>query len=200
MSWIEVSVMSQRKEFVALATDQEANISELCRRYGISRKTGYKWLGRAATGEEDWFRDRSRRPHRSREQIAAAVEAAIVAERERRPAWGARKIRACLERAGWSKLPAASTVHAVLRRQGLLESSEAGGAAEMQRFERDSPNELWQMDFKEKLPTARGPCYPLTVLDDHSRFSVCVEACGNQREATVRAALNTTPRRAPHAA
>lgn len=192
MSWMEMSMMSQRKEFVALAMAEEANISELCRRYRISRKTGYKWIARAASGEGDWARDRWRRPHRSQGQISAELEEAILEVRDKHPVWGARKIRNCLERAGCKKIPAVSTVHEVLRRRGELKKRPVSQPSQMKRFERESPNELWQMDFKEGFQTARGPCHPLTILDDHSRFSVSVRACSNQRESTVRSSLIST--------
>lgn len=192
MSWMEVSVMSQRKEFVELATSEQVNKSELCRRYGISRKTGYKWIARAACGEADWACDRSRRPHRSRGQVSSEVEEAILKVRGKHPVWGARKIHNCLERTGYEKIPAVSTIHAVLRRRGELTKRASSQLSQMQRFERESPNELWQMDFKEGFQTSRGPCHPLTILDDHSRFSLTVRACSNQQEQTVRSALIPT--------
>src|SRR5258705_12979769 len=115
MPWQEVSIMDQRGEFVALARTAGANRSELCRRFGISGETGYKWLDRAVEGGADWSADRSRRPHGSPRRSAAALEAAVFRARDRHPAWGARKIPRCLEDHG-GVAPAASAVHAVLGR------------------------------------------------------------------------------------
>src|SRR5215468_4681042 len=109
MPWSEVSVMDQRREFVGLAMQEGANRRELCRRFGIHPDTGYKWLARWATGEEE-LADRSRRPHASPARTETALEARVVAMRDEHPAWGARKIARCLERAGHA-CPAISTVH-----------------------------------------------------------------------------------------
>ena len=111
--------MDQRVEFVALARAAGANRRELCRRFGISAKTGYKWLERAAREGEGWLADRSRRPHASPWRTEAELEAAVLRVRDRHPAWGARKIRRCLEDEG-VMAPAASTVHAILVRHGCV--------------------------------------------------------------------------------
>ncbi|MGJ4972657.1 helix-turn-helix domain-containing protein, partial [Bradyrhizobium sp. HKCCYLRH1073] len=99
MPWREVSVMDQRREFVMLAKQEGANRRELCRRFGISPQTGYKWIQRHDAGDTA-LADRSRRPHRSPERTAAATEQQIVALRDAHPAWGARKLARCLERDG----------------------------------------------------------------------------------------------------
>ena len=93
MPWKEVSIMSARKEFVRLATQPGANKSELCRRFGISRPTGDKWIARAQRGEA--LEDRSRRPQRSPERCAPAIEQPIVKLRQEQPAWGARSSTVC---------------------------------------------------------------------------------------------------------
>src|SRR5438552_593528 len=98
MPWQEVSIMDQRVEFVALMRAAGANRSELCRRFGVSSKTGYKWLGRAAQGSEDWSADRSRRPHESPRRSEAALEAAVLRMRDRHPPWGDGPAQ------GWTKL------------------------------------------------------------------------------------------------
>ena len=98
MPWREVSKMDQRREFVRLATQEEVNRRELCRRFGIHPETGYKWLRRWAAGEE--LADRSRRPHASPGQTERAIAERILAVRDAHPAWGARKIGHCLERDG----------------------------------------------------------------------------------------------------
>jgi transposase InsO family protein len=182
--------MLQRQEFVRQAQAEGANISALCRQSGISRKTGYKWLARYRTAGEGGLEDRSRRPHHSPGQTGAAVEAAVVQARQAHPAWGGRKLKAWLEQHGQTALPAPSTIRAILARQGMIEAAEAAKHRPTQRFERQAPNELWQMDFKGDFALGNGQrCHPLTVLDDHSRFLVGLRACGDETETTVQAEL-----------
>ena len=194
MPWREVSAMEQRREFVRLAMMEGANRRELCRRFGISPEVGYKWLARVQAGDGD-LTDRSRRPHASPARTGAVIEAAVLAVRQAHPAWGARKIKAWLEARG-AVAPAVSTVHEILRRHGRIETfPEAPGKA-WTRFERSEPNELWQMDFKGWVRLASGECcHPLTVLDDHSRFSPALRACPDQQSATVQAHLEQAFRR-----
>jgi len=192
MPWKEVSVMDRRQEFVTFAAAAGANVSALCRTFGISRKTGYKWMERAGgeTGQAI-FEDRSRRPHHSPRRTVETLEQSVLAVRDAHPAWGARKILHVLERDGIAP-PAPSTVHAILERHDRIIPSAREGKA-FGSFEREAPNLLWQMDFKGHFQLGNGVwCYPLTVVDDHSRFSVCIEACDNQRTATVREALERT--------
>lgn len=186
MPWQEVSIVDQRRELVALAAGDGANRRELFRRFGVSVPTGYKWLGRAAAGED--LVDRSRRPHHSPGQTAPELEAAVLAVRDAHPAWGARKLVAVLARTGWTP-PAASTVHAILVRHGRI-VAPAGGPRAEGRFERAAPNELWQMDFKGRFRLGNGRwCHPLTVVDDHSRYALCLEACAGETGSTVRGRL-----------
>ena len=192
MPWRKVSIMEQRREFVRLAMQEGTNRRELCRRFGIHPDIGYKWLARWAAGEE--LSDRSRRPHSSPSRTDAAVEQSILAVRDQHPAWGARKIAAALLRHG-VVCPAESTVHEILKRNGRI-VAPPGGAAAHQRFEKPAPNLLWQMDFKGHMPLADGSrCHPLTIVDDHSRYAVAIEACTNEREITVRGRLERTFRR-----
>ncbi len=181
--------MSQRHEFVVLASEAGVNIRQLCRRYQISAKTGYKWLQRYRAGGVAALADRSRRPRVSPRQCAAAVAEAVVALRQVQPSWGGRKLRRRLQDLGAEQVPAASTCTAILRRAKLV--GTAGPApGPWRRFVRVAPNELWQMDFKGHFATQAGPrCHPLTVLDDHSRFNLVLAAAANQTGATVRSAL-----------
>jgi len=184
MGWKECDRMSQREEFVMLAKQPTTNMAALCRRFGISRRTGYKWLRRARVGEP--LADRSRRPHHCPLRTDRAIEQAIVAVRQAHRAWGGRKIRQVLINQDRSDVPAASTITGVLRRHGLIDPIESTKHRPWQRFERSAPNDLWQMDFKGDFALNRGGrCYSLTVLDDHSRYSLAVRACGNQRGTTV---------------
>jgi len=194
MPWREVSVMDQRREFVRLAEQEGVNRRELCRRYGISAQTGYKWLKRFAAGDAE-LADRSRRPQRSPGRSEALAEALAVAVRDAHPAWGARKIARCLAREGHD-VPAVSTVHAILRRHGRIVPPAGTPGQPYKRFEKEAPNLLWQMDFKGHMPLGNGTsCHPLTMVDDHSRFALCVAACADEQGATVRTHLEATFRR-----
>lgn len=192
MPWREVSKMDERREFVRLAMQEGANRRELCRRFGIHPDTGYKWLTRAAAGEE--LSDRSRRPHTSPERTPVAIEQRVVAVRDAHPAWGARKIVRYLEREGIAP-PVRSTTHDILRRHDRI-VVPAGGACACLRFEKPAPNLLWQMDFKGHVAlSGGGRCHPLTIVDDHSRYAVGLEACGNEQAATVQSRLEGVFRR-----
>jgi transposase InsO family protein len=186
MAWQEASIMEQRFEFVVLATSRGANITALCRRFAISRETGHKWITRFRVGGRASLEDQPRRPKASPERTAETVEAAVIGLRDEHPAWGGRKLRARLLAMGRVDVPAASTITEILRRHGRIDAAESPKHAPMQRFERARPNELWQMDFKGHVPMHRGGrCHPLTVLDDHSRFSIGLYACDNERHQTV---------------
>lgn len=189
MPWHTQTPMSQRLEFVVLATGSGLAFSELCRRFGVSRKTGYKWIGRFKAGGQEALVERSRRPHRSPRLIAPKVAQAVIALREE-TTWCGRKLRRRLQMTGFTPLPAASTCTEILRRADLLKKD--GPRGPLQRFERPSPNELWQMDHKGDFPLQSGQrCHALTVLDDHSRFNLVLDAADNQRTPTVQAALTT---------
>lgn len=178
--------MDQRLEFVRLALLDGSNRRELCRRFGISPGTGYKWLERHVSGESCC--DRSRRPHTSPAQSPAAVEAAVLEVRERHPAWGARKIHAVLSDKH-SDVPCPSTIHAILRRHHRI-VPPLGGSRATGRFEREEPNQLWQMDFKGWSRLGNGMAlHPLTVIDDHSRYCLCIAALAGETGATVKPAL-----------
>jgi transposase InsO family protein len=184
--WKEASLMSLRLEFIQLARQEGANVRELCRRFQISPATAYKWLKRHAEGGADALADRSRRPKTSPRRTAEAVEQAILQVRAEHPAWGARKLRAILAERGHPDLPADSTVHAVLRRQGCVTPAGNATRRPFQRFEHAHPNALWPMDFKGHFALLAGRCHPLTVLDDHSRYNLELGACGDEQGETVR--------------
>ncbi len=119
----------------------------------------------------------------------------MLALRSEHPAWGARKLRARLAALGHGELPVASTITAILRRHHLLDPQEAAKHRPCHRFEHPEPNDLWQMDFKGDFSLGRGRCYPLTVLDDHSRFSLGLRACPSQHRQGVQEALTLIFRR-----
>lgn len=178
--------MDERLRFVSRLLDGEA-MAEACREFGISRKTGYKVFNRYKEHGLEALSDRSRRPVRYANQLPQQIEGLIVALKRDKPHWGARKIRELLVRRldGDVRVPAKSTVHAVLHRHGLVKppgrprrramgTPLSLGAA---------PNDLWCADFKGEFKLGNGRyCYPLTVTDQASRFLLLCEALGSTRE------------------
>jgi transposase len=167
MPWKESSVMDERMRFVIRLKDGEG-MASLCREFGISRKTGYKIFERYEQCGLEGLSDRTRRPFRYANQLPEQVEAAIVAAKKEKPHWGARKIRERLIR--WLphavKVPAASTVHAVLDRHGLVRSpARSRPRAEGTPWSDGlNPNDLWSTDYKGEFQLAdKRYCYPLTV-------------------------------------
>jgi len=194
--WQEVSTMSLRLEFVSLAMQPGANIAELCRRFCISRKTGYKWLHRYGNGDMAALADTSRRPHRSPARVVRAVERAVLDLRDQHPNWGARKLIRRLADLGYCGLPSPSTGQAILRRGGRITSQQSAQHKAFTRFERAHPNSLWQMDFKGHVGLSDGSrCHPLTVLDDHARYNLALRACADERGHTVQEQLAALFRR-----
>jgi transposase InsO family protein len=193
--WLEQSIMDQRREFVMLFEQEGTSRRSLCRRFGVSPETGYGLARRYRQEGLAGLGDRSRRPQRSPARTAGAMEALVLCVRDAHPCWGGRKIRRRLQDLGHEDVPSASTITEVLRRHGRIDPTASAARERPQRFERASPNELWQMDFKWHFPIAGGRCHPLTVLDDHSRYSLGLRACGNETEATVTAELTSIFRR-----
>jgi transposase InsO family protein len=189
--------MSFRKEIVSLANRSDANIREISRRFNVSPKTIYKWLGRYDEKGEEGLRDRSRRPHQSPKRTGKPIESKVLKVRDRHPAWGARKIGARLRAMGERVVPVDSTIHEILRRQQRIDPQESEKHHAWKRFEHAEPNQLWQMDFKGWFTVGgRGvQCHPLTILDDHSRYVVCLKACPNERTETVQLHMTETFRR-----
>ena len=174
MSWETKTVMEQRNQFVLDASAEDANISELCRQYGISRKTGYKWINRSELGLP--LCDQSRRPNRQPSKTADNIEQEIIQLRLQHPSWGGKTIRAALEAAGVEGLPSDKTCCNILKRNGLIDPAESTKHTAFQRFEKERCNEMWQTDFKGDFLLGNGVrCYPLTILDDHSRFSIRID-------------------------
>jgi transposase InsO family protein len=186
MPWKEITPMSQRSELIKRAKLEGANISALCREYGVSRKTVYKWLKREQEAGAAGLLEQSRCPKHSPGQTHQTMEALVLGVREAHPAWGGRKIRRILQNQKYPDVPAPSTITAILRRNEMIDPQQAAKHKPFQRFEREYPNELWQMDFKGFFALqAGGYCHPLTVIDDHSRFLVGLKACPNETHITV---------------
>lgn len=188
MPWRESSVVDQRLEFVRLANQNSVSHAELCRRFGVKRDTGYKWLARFQQDGVDGLTDRSRKPQRSPNRTTPETEELVCGVRRAHPAWGGRKIRGFLLRQG-HEVPAASTITQILRRNDLMADADPQPRA-YRRFEAPAPNRLWQMDFKGWVTMAKGGrLHPFGLLDDHSRYNLSLRASGNQRTPTVKGYL-----------
>lgn len=190
MPWRSESAVDLREAFVRSCLSDGANVSELCRHYGISRVTGHKWLRRFEAEGLPGLADRSRAPHGNARSVSAEVEALLVAERARHGDYGAGKLLARLaERHPAVAWPARSTAHEVLRRHGLVEHPrrrrpQVDGAK--RGVEADRPNAVWSADFKGEFRLGDGTvCYPLTVSDGYSRYLLACTALENVRGSTV---------------
>ena len=177
----------QRVKFVVAAYRREKCMAELCREFDISRPVGYAWLRRYEQGGVEAIAERSRRPQRSPRRKEAAIEQQVIALRRRYPDWGARKLGVLLAEQGVEL--GRNTIHRILLKHQLVHPADRHEVA-LQRFERGAPNELWQMDFKgPKL--WHQPVGPLSVMDDHSRYLIALEAVGSTRSELVREQLET---------
>jgi transposase InsO family protein len=188
MPWKECSVMDERLRFVAKLLDGES-MTEVCREFGISRKTGYKIFARYKESGFEALSDRSRRPVRYANQLPPQIESLIVTLKREKPHWGARKIRELLVRRldGDIRIPAKSTIHAVLHRHGLVKGLRRPRhrASGTELSAGMAPNDLWCADFKGEFKLGNGHyCYPLTVTDHASRFLLLCEALESTREDT----------------
>ncbi len=174
MPWQERDMRSERIRFVVRSLEAGVNMSVLCREFGVSRQTGYKWRRRyLEVGSFQQLVEQSRRPHHSPRRTPEWVEARVEALREA-TGWGGKKLGVLLAEEGISI--ASSTVDRILKRRGLVRTGDRHRAA-TRRFCRERPNELWQMDFKGQCRVGSGGwCYPLSILDDHSRFAIGLRA------------------------
>jgi len=167
--------MDQRVRFIADVQRGALSMSELCERYGVSRKTGYKWVARYAEGGAAGLAERSRRPVFSPQETPSAVVDALLEGRQRHPTWGAKKLLWLVGRKHPGlALPARSTVCDVLKRHGLVRSPRrrrAPGHPGKPMSTMSAPNDVWCADFKGQFRTRdRRYCYPLTVTDGFSRY------------------------------
>ena len=185
MPFRAMDVREQRVQFVVAAIRKEKPFGKLCQEFGVSRPTGRLWLQRYREQGIEGIAERSRRPHHSPQQTSCAIEQRVVELRERYPDWGARKLQYQLRQNGL--VLTVSTVHRILLRHGLVREEDRHRPA-VQRFERATPNDLWQMDFKGASQWGT-PVGPLSVLDDHSRYLVALQAVGHARGDLVRAQL-----------
>ena len=169
MPWKDTSVLDERIRFVALALRRKQSFTNLCAEFGISRPSGYRWLHRyQETGSFTALVDRSHKPESSPNQTPAGIERRVL-ELRARDGWGAKKLYVKLEEEGIHL--SVTTINRILHRNGVMRRKDSHQPA-LKRFERPYPNQLWQMDFKARYPIQGGHCYPLAILDDHSRFAV----------------------------
>jgi putative transposase len=193
MPWSETRAVNERARFVLEASEGWTPVSELCRRYGISRRVGYKWLKRFQRGGLSALEDRSR----ARQVQAGATPPEVISQilelRRAHPTWGPRKLLARMQQlkpeARW---PSASTIGEILRREGVSKPRRrrAGrsGAWAPARTAADEPNRVWTADFKGEFRLGSGRlCYPLTVQDAHSRFLLGCQALPGTGTAGARA-------------
>jgi transposase InsO family protein len=173
MPWKDTTVVDLRAAFVYQVNVCHQSVAGTCRQFGISRKTGYKWLRRAAV--DGLLTDRSRRPKFSPTSTSPEVEERLLQVRDQH-GWGPRKIRAYLVNTQGLTLPSVRTVANILTRCGRIKSPELKLQAS-QFFERPLPNQLWQCDFKGPLEVERRRVFPFAAIDDHSRFAVALRAC-----------------------
>jgi len=178
--------VDERLRFVARLLDGEP-MAEVCRSFGISRKTGYRIFSRYREHGLEALSDRSRRPVRYANQLPPPIESLIVRLKGEKPHWGARKIRELLVRrlAEEVRIPARSTIHAVLDRHGLVKhgSGPRRRACGTPLSAGSVPNDLWCADFKGEFKLGNGRyCYPLTVTDHAARFLLMCEALESTRE------------------
>lgn len=172
MPWERKTVEEQRKEF-AEAAKETKNFSALCREFGITRKTGYKWVERYAENAD--LSDKSRKPFKIANRTPIETEERIVALRRENPGWGAKKLKEVLERQGYA-VPCMKTVNNILKRYGCISAEESLKHQAFTRFEKEHCNEMWQTDFKGEFRMAdNNYCYPLNIFDDHSRFAIKIE-------------------------
>ena len=177
MPWKDKTVEGLRKEFIE-AAKATRNFSSLCREFGISRKTGYKWLERSRISGS--VSNRSHAPHHIPGKTPEEIENAILKVRADNPEWGAKTIIKVLENQGYTDLPCARTANNILQRNGCISEEESKKREQTMRFQREHCNELWQIDFKGDFPLLDGTrCFPLDIIDDCSRYCLGIFAKNN---------------------
>jgi transposase InsO family protein len=192
MPWKEVTSMEERKRFVELASEWQGNFKDLCSAFGISAKTGYKYLNRYHESGLLGLKEQSRQPKTNANKTKANIADLVIKARQLHPSWGGEKLKNYLHAKGHKELPTEKTIDRILRRNGLITAEASEKHKPWKRFEHENPNDLWQMDFKGHFATANGRCHPLTVLDDHSRYSLLIKACKDEQRETVKEALIET--------
>lgn len=189
MPWIEVTAMEEKERFILSYETLDCTFTALCKSFGIATKTGYKYLAKYKKFGMPGLKESSRQPKTSPSKTKYDIENSILNVRRLHPSWAGEKIKAYLTNKGYKNLPSEKTIDRILKRNGLITIEESEKHKPFIRFEHENPNDLWQMDFKGHFPLVSGRCHPLTLLDDHSRFSLLIKACDNERADTVKTAL-----------
>jgi transposase InsO family protein len=191
------TVMKQKLEFILLIkNNNKIRFKELCNRFKISRKTGYKWLNRFNKIGISGLENNSRRPIRSPLKCRKEIEDYVIKLRKDEPEWGPKKLKRILDNQHekgyypYEYVPCKNTIGKILKRNNLIDPEKSLKAKPFQKFEYDNPNDLWQIDFKGYFKMLNYElCYPLAILDDHSRFNIGLFACSNQKYLTVKTHL-----------
>lgn len=179
MPWKEKSKTMIREEFVKRVLSHEKSKSALCREYNISRPTGDKWIKRYLNGED--LSDKSKTPFKTANKTPETTEAVIVNYRKEHPAIGATKIQKILVNKGYENVPCASTINAILKRNGCISKTASENSTSYKRYQKDNPNDMWQADFKGHFTLMNNTkCHPLNIIDDCSRFNLCCKALLNE--------------------
>jgi transposase len=181
MPWKESRILDQRLQFLSSYQKEEMSVADLCRTYGISRPTAYRWINRYNEAGPEGLVDRSSRPHSCSHATLEPVENAILVLRAKHPSWGARKLKARLEMLQPDVVwPAASTFGNILTRAGLTSPQKKRKRTTpcSEPFSLvTGPNQLWCMDFKGYFATGDGKrCDPFTITDAHSRYLIVVRS------------------------
>lgn len=195
MPWQETDVVDQRTEFVLRVLRGGEGFGEICREYGISRKTGYKWKERFIQEGLAGLGDESRRPKTSPSELSETMVCQIIKLKHAHPGWGPRKLRTVLARTGSpSELPSESSFKRVLDKAGLVMRRRCRTTSEQGRLtmpvKPERPNHIWTIDFKGWWYTRdKSRFEPLTIRDGYSRYVLCAQALHNARTDTVQAAM-----------
>lgn len=188
MPWGSVTMNKLRKDFVIDVEKDIGSFSSICKKYNITRKTGYKWYYRFKNGES--LSDKSRKPFNTPNKISEDMEQLILSMRDRHPYWGARKLRKIAENEYKFKIPSVTTFSNVLKRNNRISEIESQTHKPFIRYEKKFPNDMWQMDFKGQFKmNTEEYCYPLTIKDDNSRYGIAVDAKLNQKSEGVKESL-----------
>src|SRR5580704_2370150 len=177
MPWSASTMSELRIALIHAVRTAKRPVAQVCREFNVSRKTAYKWLARFDANPNQPPTNQSRRPHHSPTRTDDALETAVLSVRDKH-GWGPRKIVAYLRNEQQPTLPVRTAAAILARNQRVAKHTPAPTA--LQRFERALPNELWQLDFKGFIWIARQKIYPLTIIDDHSRYLLAAKPCTDQ--------------------
>lgn len=199
MPWKESRIVDQRLQFLSSYQKEELSVSDLCREFGISRPTGYRWINRYEEVGPEGLLDLSSRPHSCSHATPEKIENAILSLRSRYPSWGARKLKARLEQLEPNvEWPAASTFGNILQRAGLTSPKRKKRRTTPYSdpfSEVTAPNQLWCMDFKGYFSTGDGSrCDPFTITDAHSRYLIRCQIVSRMDLSQVRAVCEAAMR------